>query len=577
MKILLSTLNAKYIHSSLALRYLSSACISRFPATAIREFTINEPLSNIRAEIFEEEPDILCFSCYIWNIQPTLQICADIKKVAPHIIIILGGPEVSFESSQLMQSYPCIDYILKGEGDFTLVELLDAISAQNLPADIEGLVYRENQTIHENPLSALVKDLNQIPLPYHPTDNLKDRLVYYETSRGCPFNCSYCLSSTIKGVRFFDLERVKRDLTFLIRHEVKQIKFVDRTFNCREDRAMEIMKFIMADPGKTRFHFEICADLISPALLDFLAEVPPDIFDFEIGVQSTCPEALQAVNRKTDWNILKYNVKRLKQKNNIHLHLDLIAGLPFEGYERFGQSFNMVYALDPDVLQLGFLKLLKGSNIRETSDCHGYVFESMPPYQVLSNNYINYAELIKLTRIEDLLDKYFNSGDFNNTLSYICNIIYKGNAFAFYEDMADYWASHELFKTAHRKEKLYSILKAFLTSHPNHSVVLNELIKLDYLKNYKAYELPSGIDRCNPADINDKLNLLLKNTEFSHKYIDSDASRGFVRKNVVLEFFRLHPLKLHSANAPIPLLFLYQPGEKGAVKIIDDVCQYLVI
>jgi hypothetical protein len=310
-------------------------------------------------------------------------------------------------------------------------------------------------------------------------------------------------------------------------------------------------------------------------MLDFLSSVPAGIFDFEIGIQSTCPEALEAVNRKTDWIKVSHNVTRLKQYNNIHLHLDLIAGLPFEDYDRFGQSFNMVYALQPDVLQLGFLKLLKGSGIRDEADFHGYQYESLPPYQVLSNNYINYMELIKLTRIEDLLDKYFNSGDFKNTLSFICNKLYKGNAFAFYEELADYWVANRLYKVAHRKERYYSLLKDFLRVHPKYSLVLNELIKLDYLSNYKAYELPDGIVRWNPADVNNQLNFLLKDDQFLHKYINSHMSHGLLRKNVVLEFFQLNPLTLEWLNVPMPILFLYKPGEKGAITVIYDICHYL--
>jgi radical SAM superfamily enzyme YgiQ (UPF0313 family) len=572
MKVLLCTLNAKYIHSSLALRYLSAACTEHFPDTIIREFTINEPLANIRAEIFEENPDILCFSCYIWNIQPSLQICADIKKVLPQTQIVLGGPEVSFQARKLMQSYPMIDYILKGEGDFTLLQLLQAISNNKSVGDVEGLVWRENNAIQESPCPAIVQDLNSIPRPYRASGDLKDRLVYYETSRGCPFNCSYCLSSTIKGVRFLDLERVKKDLSFLIDSGVKQIKFVDRTFNCREDRAIEIMKFIMAHPGETKFHFEICADLISPDMLNLLSTVPAGIFDFEIGVQSTCPEALKAVNRKTDWDKLVYNVARLKELQNIHLHLDLIAGLPYENYQRFGQSFNMVYALRPDVLQLGFLKLLKGSRIRNEADCHGYKYESNPPYQVLSNDYISYGELVRLSRMEDLLDKYFNSGDFNYTLGYICEKIYKGDAFAFYEDLADYWAARQLFKASYRKETLYSLLKDFITvHHSQYALTLNELLKFDYLANYKAYELPPGIERFNPTDSNVQLNLLLKNVEFLRQHIGEPVSHGQLRRNTILEYFRFNPLQMHPADVPIPLLFLYKPGQKKAVKIFDDV------
>ncbi|HEX3011895.1 MAG TPA: DUF4080 domain-containing protein [Syntrophomonadaceae bacterium] len=573
-KILLCTLNSKYIHSSLALRYLKAECADRFPDTIIREFTINEPLPHITSEIFLQGPDILCFSCYIWNIQPTLQICQDIKKVLPQTIIILGGPEVSFDSTQLMENFPCIDYIIKGEGDIALVSLLDSIVTGVVsPEHIPGLVYRLNNEIREDHALAIVHDLNQIPVPYQEDFDLKDRLVYYETSRGCPYNCTYCLSSTIKGVRFFPLDRVKKDLSFFIDHEVKQVKFVDRTFNCNENRAIDIMKMILEHPGKTKFHFEICADLISPVMLDFLSEVPPHIFDFEIGIQSTCNETLEAVNRKTDWHKLSYNVRQLKQNGNIHLHLDLIAGLPFEDYKRFALSFNMVYDLEPDVLQLGFLKLLKGSSIREEADLHNYVFESIPPYQVMANRYINYYELIKLNRIEDLLDKYYNSNDFSVTLSYVCNQLYSHNAFAFYEEFSTYWDSKGLFQAAHRKDALYSLLRDFLSAK-SQSDIINELLKFDYLSSYKAYDLPTGIMRYNPPDVNNLLNDLLKNNEFVSENI-GPGSRSILRKNTVLEYFKLDLSTLSTVKIPVPILFVYEPGQRRALKILHNIDQYL--
>lgn len=574
-KILLCTLNSKYIHTSLALRYLLAGCRERYPQTILREFTINEPLAGIRAEIFSYHPDILCFSCYIWNINLTLQICQDIKKVLPQTIIILGGPEVSFNSAEVLQTYNSIDFILKGDGDFTFIELLDAISAADPVDHIQGLVYRDNGRVIETPGIAIVQNLDLIPAPYGDSGlDLKNRLVYYETSRGCPFNCAYCLSSTIKGVRFFSLERVKRDLAFLISCDVKAVKFVDRTFNCREDRALEIMKFILKQPGKTRFHFEICADLLSSSMLEFLAQAPAGIFDFEIGVQSTYPAALQAVNRKTDWPRLSYNFSQLKKNNNIHLHLDLIAGLPYEDYEHFANSFNMVYQLRPHVLQLGFLKMLKGSHIREEAAQYGYLFEEAPPYQVLQNDYINYEELIKLTRIEDLVDKYFNSGDFETTLQYVCNTIYQGNAFAFYEDFAQCWDNQGRFRLAHRKDALYSFLKEFLDDYPEHKMVVNELLKLDYLRNYKAYELPQGIERCNPPDINDQLNQLLK-SDFVNKHLNLKTSRSTLRKNVVLEFFRLDPFNLNAVDQPIPLLFVYAPGNNKCLQVLSNIKPYM--
>ncbi|HNX92579.1 MAG TPA: radical SAM protein, partial [Syntrophomonas sp.] len=439
--ILLSTLNAKYIHSSLAIRYLQTYCRKYGNLhLKIKEFTINEALDDIMAYLYLLQPQILCFSCYIWNIRPILELAADYKKISPQTLIVLGGPEVSYDAEQLLENNPAIDYIVRGEGEATLQELLLTLAEEGSTSQIQGISYRQDNAIYRNPDRPLMKDLDSIPFPYPPDmQDFHDKVVYYESSRGCPYNCNYCLSSTQHGVRFFSLSRVKQDLAFLAGQGIREIKFVDRTFNCHEERAMEIMRWIIGLETNTRFHFEVEASTLSARMLEFLATVPADKFNLEIGIQSTFRPALQAVNRKSDWIKTRDNIARLRSYHNFHIHLDLIAGLPFETYQDFAGSFNDVYRLQPDVLQLGFLKMLKGSAIRETTDEHEYKYQTLPPYKVLANRYMDFTEMIKLQQIESLLDKYHNSADMKQSLAYIISKIYRDDAFGFFEKLAAYW------------------------------------------------------------------------------------------------------------------------------------------
>lgn len=575
MKILLSTLNAKYVHSSLALAYLREYCRPEFENIKIREFTINENQDFIMAEIYREKPDILCFSLYIWNIEQILAICRDYKQIAPRTIIILGGPEVSYDAHTILEENEAIDYIVKGEGEITFKELLQAIFYNQSLLNIRGISYRDVSNLYENRERELLNDLDSIPFPYgNRLDAYRDKLIYYETSRGCPNSCSYCLSATIKGVRFFSLERVKADIGYLISENVKKIKFVDRTFNCHEQRALEIMQFIIDEVGKnkanTTFHFEICADLLSAKMLSFLKQVPAGLFDFEIGVQSTMVAALAAVNRKTDQDKLERNIKHL-QDTGIHLHLDLIAGLPYEGYEQFSISFNDVYHLQPDIIQLGFLKLLKGSPIREVSSDYGYVFQTNPPYQVLENKYLKYAELCKLAQVEEIVDNYYNSGVFANTINYITENIYADDAFGFFEGLAQYWQDNQFFGIGHRKERKYNILKEYIdVFHLRYSQIVNELLKYDYLLNNKSYKLPPGITSCNPENINDVLNSLLRDSAFIDQYLLNMNYHSIreIKKRVILECFRYDPLDYTIAAKNSAYLFVYHPIYKKADDII---------
>ncbi len=569
MKVVLAALNAKFIHASLSLAYLKAYSQNDLWDIEIREYTINEPIDDILADLYLAKPDVLCFSCYIWNIEPTLRLCHDFKTINPHIPIILGGPEVSYDSVALLDNHP-VDFIVAGEGEETFTELLEAIFYKGDLAGLKGISYRDNGQIKTNPDRNLIIDLDVIPFPYQ--DNLSsyaNKTIYYESSRGCPFNCAYCLSSTIKGVRFFSLERVKKDLSYLMDHKVREVKFVDRTFNCNEPRAIEIMQYIIDNNTDTKFHFEIGAELISEEFISFLADMPSNMFDFEIGIQSTFLPALAAVNRKTNWSILEKKVRSLVQLGNIHIHLDLIAGLPYETYADFGQSFNDVYKLNPDMLQLGFLKLLKGSAIRNYAHQYGYIHQNQPPYQVLANNSISYDEIIKLTNIEKLVNRYFNTHIIEETLYFITQEIFSGNAFRFFASFAQYWREQNLFYFGHKRDKEYSIVKQYINHNfPGYALKINETLKYDYCKNNHSYNLPVTIETKSLADINNLLNLLLKDEAFVSHHLNDLKGKTVreIKKYVNLVHFDLNPLDSYSK--PGFIMFVYDSSKKAA-RIID--------
>jgi len=349
MNIVFSTLNARFSHSSLSLASLASSCRER-GAITIREYTINQAHSEILADLFLLGPDVIGFSCYVWNIEETLRLCKDLKKVSPSLLIILGGPEVSFNAAEIMKRHSEIDFIVKGEGEAVLNHILGALGSREGFAGVPGLCWRQEKGVCESENLALVKDFGRLPLPaYEQLASLQERIIYYESSRGCPFNCAYCLSSTVPGVRFLPLARVKEDLAYLLKFGARQIKFVDRTFNADEQRAIQIMDFLLKQDAAGKFHFEIRAELLSDYFIKFLASVPPERFYFEIGIQSTCHEALQAVNRPASWDKTRKRIVQLKNETAVHLHLDLIAGLPWEDLNRFKKSFNQVISLAPDV------------------------------------------------------------------------------------------------------------------------------------------------------------------------------------------------------------------------------------
>ncbi len=578
MQVLITTLNARYTHSSLALAYLKESCRDEKWILDCREFTINDRLGSVMAEIYRIHPAVLCFSCYIWNIKHVLELCRDYKQVDPECTIILGGPEVSYETEQIMSTNTYIDIIIDGEGERSLKALLKCLASGSDYTELEGITCRCHDTIKRNKPAGLINDLSMIPSPYHGDMSYYDhKMVYYETSRGCPFNCSYCMSSTLRGVRYFPMERVKKDLRFLIKNNIKKIKFVDRTFNSNEKRSIELMKFILGEMDEKRntsFHFEVCAELFSDEALTFLKDVPAGIFDFEIGVQSTCQKSLQAVNRISDWDRLVHNIKKIQSYHNIHLHIDLIAGLPYEDYIRFGQSFNDVYRLQPDVIQLGFLKLLKGSQIYIQRDKYNYRYQTSAPYEVLTNSYMTYRDFIKLHDIEDLVEKYYNAGLVRHTLEYIVNMIYKGNAFKLLDEYASYWRTNGLYDRPHKRDTLYVALAQFIKkNYGKHFVAVCELLKYDYLLNNRVYQVPDQLQRHKINEAQQLLNSLLSDDEFLKKYVPEMRGKSLrdMKKYAYLEFLRINPLKLQEADHFVPVIFLYnQEDNKSYRNIVLD-------
>ncbi|HZJ56848.1 MAG TPA: DUF4080 domain-containing protein [Clostridia bacterium] len=495
MRILLTTLNSKFIHSNLALRYLKDS-LNHLPITSITdEFTINDHMEKIVGNIYRHRPDIIGLSCYIWNIEETLMVVESLKEVLPDLIVILGGPEVSFDSVSLMEGSPKIDIIVKGEGEVTFPLLIERLISDKPLDHVEGLTFRKAGAIKENPDREPIRDLDTIPFPYGDDfEDLDNRIIYYETTRGCPFQCQYCLSSVSQGVRYLSLDRVKEDIKTFIDAGIPQVKLVDRTFNCNPNRAREIFEMIMEVGGNTNFHFEMCGDLLDAETLDLLKDAPPGLFQFEIGVQSTREETLEIIKRKTDFDRLSERVKTLRGYRNIHLHLDLIAGLPGEDYLSFRNSFNDVYELRPDRLQLGFLKLLKGSGIRINAQDWGYKFLSHTPYEVLENRDISYDQVLVLKDVEELVEKYYNTHRYTNSLEYLGRH-FGGDYYALYEDFAGYWRDRGYTELSHSLIRHYEILVEYgLGIDGVDGDYFKDLVRLDYASQGKPSRYPEGID-----------------------------------------------------------------------------------
>lgn len=548
MKTLLTTLNSKYIHSALSIRYLKEFC-KDIADISLMEFTINQNIDYIAGEIYKKKPDIIGFSTYIWNLEQTLRVCEILKLISPNIKIILGGPEVSFDSEDIMKENWFIDFIISGEGEIPFRQLLLAIFDGDRDfSSVKGLTYREGEEIIKNPPESLLKNLDMIPSPYVEIDkSLEKKIVYYESSRGCPFNCQFCLSSTIKGVRYFSLERVKEDLQRLMDMKVKQVKFVDRTFNANKKYAMEIMEFIMdKDPEDMNFHFEVTAHLIDEDMLQLIKKAKPGLFQFEIGVQSTNERTIEAIGRTTNFGKLKEICKEIKSYKNIHQHLDLIAGLPYEGYESFKKSFNDVYEIKPEKIQLGFLKLLKGSGLRKEKEKYGFKFLDIPPYEVLETNYIKYEEMLRLKGIEDLVEKYYNEEYFKTTISYLVENKYD-TAFDFFEDFLNFWEYKGYHRLSHSRDRLYEILWQFCEYKGLEELdLINEIIKFDYLFNNQNYNVPKFISRTDVDLLQPIKHNILKDEKLLEEVLPhfKDVPTKNLLKIVHIETFKIDVLSL---------------------------------
>ncbi|MBQ8587820.1 MAG: B12-binding domain-containing radical SAM protein [Clostridia bacterium] len=419
MKLILAALNSKYVHTSLSVRCLKSA-IGDICDCHIREYTINDTIGSMAADLYSQGADCIAFSCYIWNIEQVLKLASVIKKANPSVNIVLGGHEVMYDAQNILNCNPQIDAVLGGEGEITLKNYISALKNGLDMGSVCGVSYRTGNRVVQNPLCIETCNLNDLDFVYgEDIDDIKDRIIYYESSRGCPFGCTYCISGADSKVRFLDADRVKRELKFFMEHKVKLVKFVDRTFNANPRRAGEIFSFIADNPSDTCFHMELAGDLVDDETIQILSRIKKGNLCFEIGVQTTNPVTMTHIERSISFEKLKKAVNELMRIDTVHIHLDLIAGLPHEDFESFKRSFNDVIALRPHVLQLGFLKLLKGSKIRSQANEYGYVYNDFAPYEVISNNYISYREILELKRAEEALDRYYNSGSFGFAMDYL--------------------------------------------------------------------------------------------------------------------------------------------------------------
>ena len=487
LKILLAACNAKYIHSNLAVYNLKSCSGEYSPNVVIKEYTINQIQDDILKDIYLEQPDVICFSCYIWNISFVKELVPDLKKILPHVDFWAGGPEVSYDAVEFLKKNPAFFGVMVGEGEETFHELAGYYierKPENLK-EIRGVAFHDETKVPDIVHTGWreLMDLSKVPFAYSNLTEFKNRIIYYESSRGCPFSCSYCLSSIDKKLRFRDIELVKKELQFFIDNKVPQVKFVDRTFNCKHDHAMAIWRYITEhDNGITNFHFEISADLLREEELALMKTMRPGLIQLEIGVQSTNPQTIKAIRRTMDFEKLKGIVEQIHSFGNIHQHLDLIAGLPYEGYDSFHKSFCDVYALRPEQFQLGFLKVLKGSHMMEMTGEYQILYKDREPYEVLSTAWLTYGEILRLKMVESMVEVYYNSGQFKNTLVFLEK--YFDDPFRMYEALGRFYEKKGYSEISHSRMRRYEILMEFAGEQKEIPLeVLSDVMLLDlYLR-----------------------------------------------------------------------------------------------
>ena len=496
MKILLAACNAKYIHSNLAVYNLKSCSGEYSSRVVVKEYTINQIRDDILKDIYLEQPDVVCFSCYIWNISFVRELVPDLKKILPQVEFWAGGPEVSYDAVEFLKKNPAFFGVMVGEGEETFHELAGYYIERKPEtlSGIRGVAFRDENKgrdiVHTGWRELM--DLSKVPFAYSNLTEFKNRIIYYESSRGCPFSCSYCLSSIDKKLRFRDIELVKKELQFFIDNKVPQVKFVDRTFNCKHDHAMEIWRYITEnDNGITNFHFEISADLLRAEELALMKTMRPGLIQLEIGVQSTNPQTIKAIRRTMDFEKLKGIVEQIHSFGNIHQHLDLIAGLPYEGYDSFHKSFCDVYALRPEQFQLGFLKVLKGSHMMEMTGEYQILYKDREPYEVLSTAWLTYGEILRLKMVESMVEVYYNSGQFKNTLVFLEK--YFDDPFRMYEALGRFYEKKGYSEISHSRMRRYEILMEFageqkeIPSEKLSDVMLLDLYLRENLKSRPAF------------------------------------------------------------------------------------------
>lgn len=484
MNIVLAAINAKYIHSNLAVYSLRAYAQQYKDEIQIAEYTINQQIDDILMDLYKKKPDVLCFSCYIWNLSYVEELIRELGKIFPSVPIWVGGPEVSYDTKDVLERLPEVTGVIFGEGEKTFLEVVEYYHGKDVKlSEIKGIAYRGEEGQFLQNSWREVMDLSEVPFVYHDMADFKNKIIYYESSRGCPFSCSYCLSSIDKCLRFRKLELVEKELQFFIDEKVPQVKFVDRTFNCNHKHAIAIWKYIKEhDKGITNFHFEVAADLLNEEELKLIESMRPGLIQLEIGVQSTNEQTIREIRRTMRFEEVARIVQRINQGENVHQHLDLIAGLPYEDMESFQKSFDDVYRLHPEQLQLGFLKVLKGSYMESQKERYGLVYKSRPPYEVLYTNWLLYEEMMQLKGVEEMVEVYYNSGQFSYCLRKLEEEY--ASPFVLYQELGRYYENHELHLMSHSRITRYEILLGFVREkHKERESLYRELLTFDlYLR-----------------------------------------------------------------------------------------------
>lgn len=573
MNIIISTLNAKYIHTSLSIRYLKAYAQPDYDVQ-LAEYTIKDPIMNIVGDLYSKKPDVIGFSCYIWNIEETMKVVAMLKKINPELVIILGGPEVTYDVGEWLDQIPGADFIVIGEGEVTFKALLSEIEGANDYKKVGGIAYRQDGKKVIQPQNGKV-DLKSLPTPYRleeDRDDLSKRVTYIETSRGCPFSCQFCLSSIEVGVRYFDREKIKEDIRYLMDNGAKTIKFVDRTFNISRSYAMDMFQFLIDEhhPGVV-FQFEITADIMRPEVIQFLNDhAPAGLFRFEIGVQSTNDHTNDLVMRRQNFEKLTRTVTMVKDGQKIDQHLDLIAGLPEEDYHSFRKTFNDVFELRPEEMQLGFLKMLRGTGLRVRANDHDYIYSDHAPYEILGNNVLSFDDIVRIKQVEDVLEKYWNDHRMDHTTEFLVESVFN-SPFDFFQEFGTFWDEQGWSRIGHQLEDLFRRLQQFLSSRESADLkTIIGLMKLDYFMNQKYKPRKpwwdASLDKQGRKEIYGEI--LNKPEHLGSSFIALGLNEKEIHKHTLLEEL---PFDLETyladgtiVNKPSIMLAYFDPSGKGS-------------